>query len=257
MKGMRERAELLHGRLQILSDPAAGTTVRLEIPLQQAHEAAGEQVRVLLVEDHTFVLQAIAAMFEREADFTVVGQARSLAEAREVLHGVDVAVLDLGLPDGDGTDLIAELREASPGAQALVLSASVDRAQAARAIGSGAAAALDKTAHLGQVVDAVRRLRAGETLLAKHDVVELLRFAGRRREQERQDRLALCSLTPREREVLRALGAGLDSQAIADRLLISLSTERNLVARILDKLGVHSQLQAVLLALHHGVIEEP
>src|SRR4051794_31658732 len=117
--GMRERAALLHGHLDIVGEPTTGTTVRLEVPLRPAHERAAEQVRVLLVEDHTAVREAIAGMFERESDLTVVGQAESLAEARELLHGVDVAVLDLALPDGDGIALIPELRTASPGAQVL------------------------------------------------------------------------------------------------------------------------------------------
>jgi DNA-binding NarL/FixJ family response regulator/GAF domain-containing protein len=243
--------ELLEALVAVHGAMAPDRAIELDV-----REGAAQQVRVLLVEDHTAVRQAIAAMFEREADFTVAGQARSLAEARELLDDVDVAVLDLGLPDGDGTDLIAELREASPEAQALVLSAGLDRAQTARAIESGAAAALDKTADLGQVIDTVRRLRAGETLLATSEVAELLRFAGHRREQEREDRQALDSLTPREREVLRALAAGLESQAIADQLGISIRTERNHVARILSKLGVHSQLQAVLFALRYVVIKE-
>jgi PAS domain S-box-containing protein len=255
--GMRERAALLDAHLDILSDPQAGTTIRLEVASRTLDQGAAERVRVLLVEDHTAVLQAIAAMFEREPDFTVVGRARSLAEARELLRDVDVALLDLGLPDGDGADLIAELREASPGAQALVLSADLDRAQAARAIERGAAAALDKTAHLHEIVDAVRRLRAGQTLLSPDEIVQLLRFAGERREQERGDRAAIASLTAREREVLQALGAGLDSRAIADQLYISIRTQRNHVARILNKLGVHSQLQAVLLALRYGAIDAP
>jgi DNA-binding NarL/FixJ family response regulator len=254
---MRERAALLDAHLDILSDPQAGTTIRLEVASRTLDQGAAERVRVLLVEDHTAVLQAIAAMFEREPDFTVVGRARSLAEARELLRDVDVALLDLGLPDGDGADLSAELREASPGAQALVLSADLDRAQAARAIERGAAAALDKTAHLHEIVDAVRRLRAGQTLLSPDEIVQLLRFAGERREQERGDREAIASLTAREREVLQALGAGLDSRAIADQLYISIRTQRNHVARILNKLGVHSQLQAVLLALRYGAIDAP
>jgi PAS domain S-box-containing protein len=255
--GMRERAALLHGRLDIVGEPTTGTTVRLEVPLRPGHERAREDVRVLLVEDHTAVREAIAGMFERESDLTVVGQAASLAEARELLEGVDVAVLDLGLPDGDGIALIAELREASPDAQVLVLSASLDRAQIARAIEAGAAGALDKTADLEQVVDAIRRLRAGQALLAGHEIVELLRFASDRRAQEREDRLAIASLTPREREVLKALAAGLDGQAIADRLGVSIRTERNHVARILKKLGVHTQLQAVLFALRYGLTDEP
>jgi PAS domain S-box-containing protein len=255
--GMRERAALLHGRLDIVGEPTTGTTVRLEVPLRPAHERAAEQVRVLLVEDHTAVREAIAGMFEREPDLTVVGQAESLAEAGELLHGVDVAVLDLALPDGDGIALIPELRAASPGAQALVLSANLDRAQTARAIDAGAAGALDKTADLDQIVDAIRRLRAGQALLTSHEIVELLRFASHRREQEREDRQAIASLTDREREVLKALAAGLDGQTIADRLGISIRTERNHVARILNKLGVHTQLQAVLFALRYGLIDEP
>ena len=126
---MRERAALLHGRLDIVGEPTTGTTVRLEVPLRPGHERAAEQVRVLLVEDHTAVREAIAGMLERESDLTVVGQAESLAEARELLHGVDVAVLDLALPDGDAIALIPELRAASPGAQVLVLSANLDRAR--------------------------------------------------------------------------------------------------------------------------------
>jgi PAS domain S-box-containing protein len=255
--GMRERAALLHGRLDIVGEPTTGTTVRLEVPLRPADERAAEQVRVLLVEDHTAVREAIAGMFERESDLTVVGQAESLADARELLHGVDVAVLDLALPDGDGIALIPELRAASPGAQVLVLSASLDRARTARAIDAGAAGALDKTADLDQVVDAIRHLRAGQALLASHEIVELLRFASDRRAQEREDRQAIAGLTPREREVLKALAAGLDGQTIAERLGISIRTERNHVARILNKLGVHTQLQAVLFALRYGLIDEP
>jgi PAS domain S-box-containing protein len=255
--GMRERAALLHGRLDIVGEPTTGTTVRLEVPLRPAHESAAEQVRVLLLEDHTAVREAIAGMFEREPDLIVVGQAESLAEARALLHGVDVGVLDLALPDGDGLALIPELRAASPGAQVLVLSANLDRAQTARAIDAGAAGALDKTADLDQVVDAIRRLRAGQALLASHEIVELLRFASHRREQEREDRQAIASLTHREREVLKALAAGLDGQTIADRLGVSIRTERNHVARILNKLGVHTQLQAVLFALRYGFIDEP
>jgi DNA-binding NarL/FixJ family response regulator/signal transduction histidine kinase len=255
--GMRERAALLHGRLEILGEPTTGTTVHLEVPLRPARERAGEEVRVLLVEDHTAVREAIAGMFERESDLTVVGQAESLAEARELLEGVDVGLLDLALPDGDGIALIPELRAASPGAHVLVLSANLDRAQTARAIDAGAAGALDKTADLDQVVDAIRRLRAGQALLGTHEIAELVRFAGDRREQEREDRQAIASLTSREREVLEALAAGLDGLTIADRLGISVRTERNHVARMLNKLGVHTQLQAVLFALRYGLIDQP
>src|SRR5215217_639785 len=102
----------------------------------------------------------------------------------------------LALPGGYGGDLIKDLREAHPQAQALVLSATLDRAQIARAVERGAAGVLNKTAHLEEVVAAVRRLRAGEPLMPLEEVVELLRFASSRREQEHEARLAVESLTP-------------------------------------------------------------
>jgi DNA-binding NarL/FixJ family response regulator len=254
---VRERAGLVHGRLDIRSKPGAGTTVRIEVPLTEHREAPVEHVRVLLVEDHASVRQAIASAFQREADFDVVGEAASLAEARGMLDNVDVAVLDLGLPDGYGADLIAELRKVNRRAQALVLSATVDRAEIARAIQSGAAGVLDKTADLDEVVDAVRRVRGGETLLPLDEIVELLGFADRQRDREHDDRQALAELTPREREVLRALAEGLDTQQLADRLQISIRTARNHINNILMKLGVHSQLQALVLALRYDVVAIP
>jgi DNA-binding NarL/FixJ family response regulator len=214
-----------------------------------------QPVRILLVEDHTAVREAIAAMFEREPGFAVVGQAGSLAQARGMLDGVDVALLDLGLPDGFGPDLIGELRLRSPRAEALVLSAALDRSNMARAVECGAAGTIDKVVHLEEVVDAVRRLRAGETLLSVDEVNELVGQARRRRAQEADDRETIARLTPREREVLQALADGLDSQAVAGLLHITLRTERNHVANILAKLGVHSQLQALVTCVRHGVVE--
>jgi DNA-binding NarL/FixJ family response regulator len=255
IRGMGERVEALGGELAIRSEHGLGTTVRFSVPLHDVGLVGERKVRVLLVEDHTAVREAIAALFEREKDFEVVGQAATLAEARELLRDVDVAVIDLGLPDGYGGDLIRDLRAASPGAQALVLSANLDRAEIAHAINCGAAGAVDKTVGVDEVVETVRRVRAGEALLTADELGDLLRYAGRRREQERADRQMIERLTPREREVLQALARGLDSQGVADHLHITLRTERNHVASILSKLSVHSQLQAVLFALRYAIVE--
>jgi PAS domain S-box-containing protein len=263
IRGMRERARALGGDLEIESDPETGTKVRFEMTLTPDREEPEELVHVLLVEDHTAIREALAATFEREEGFEVVGQAGSLSEAREMLGAepaagqVGVAVVDLGLPDGYGGDLITDLREANPQAQVLVLSASLDRPQIARAVEAGAAGVLHKTAHLEEVVAAVRRLKAGETLMPLEVVVELLRFAGSEREREYEARQAIENLTSREIEVLQALAEGLDSAGIAERLHISLRTERNHMANILSKLGVHSQLQALVFALRHGVVQLP
>jgi DNA-binding NarL/FixJ family response regulator len=175
----------------------------------------------------------------------------------ETEHPIDVALIDLGLPDGYGAELIKELREAHPQSQALVLSASLDRANLARAVEAGAAGVLSKTAHLDEVVDGVKRLRRGETLMLLEEVVELLRFSSTKREEEHEAHQAIEKLTPREMEVLQALAMGLDSEGIADKLNIALRTERNHMASILKKLEVHSKLQALVFALRHGVVEMP
>jgi PAS domain S-box-containing protein len=258
IRGMRERARALGGDLEIESDPHSGTRVRFEMLLKKDDEDSEDEVgvRVLLVEDHTAIREALASTFKREG-FGVVGQAGSIADARRMLeeHPIDVALIDLGLPDGYGAELIKELREAHPHAQALVLSASLDRTNVARAVERGAAGVLSKTVHLEEVVQAVRRLRAGQTLMPLEEVVELLRYSSTRREEEHEAHKAIEKLTSREIEVLQALAEGLGSEGIADELNIALRTERNHMASILKKLEVHSQLQALLFALRHGLVE--
>ncbi len=256
IRNMRERARALGGTLEVESRPGEGTAVRFEMPLGEDGDEE-DVARILLVEDHASFRQAIASVLDRAPEFEVVGQAGSLAEARERLGEaqVDVAIVDLGLPDGYGGELIKELRDANPEAQALVLSASLDRSEIARAVEFGAAGVMHKTSGMDEVVEAVRRLRAGETLLPLSEVVELLRFAGTRRKEEHEARHALSQLTPREREVLQALAQGLDGREIAERLRISVTTERNHMARILAKLGVHSRLQALVFALRYGAVE--
>jgi DNA-binding NarL/FixJ family response regulator len=252
--GMRERAALIGGRIAVSSAPGEGTVVRVGLPLFDP-ATAGQRLRLLLVEDHAAVREAMAAALEAEPDVGVVRQAGTLAEARTMTDDIDVAVIDLVLPDGNGADLIGDVLRRSPGAQALIITARPDRAAAASAVERGAAGVLSKEAHLQDVMNAIRRLRRGEPLMPLNEVVELLRLAGRRREREFDDRRALESLAAREREVLQLLADGLDNGAAAARLRVSPRTHRNHVANILTKLGVHSQLQAMLFALRYGVVE--
>jgi PAS domain S-box-containing protein len=254
--GMRERAALLGGKLGVTRGAGGGTVVELRAPLR-GPGAIGDRARVLLVDDHAAVRDAMALAFAEDHGFVVAGAAGSLAEARTMLDGIDVAIVDVALPDGDGMDLIPELRAANADARALVLSAETGRSLTARAVQRGAAAVVSKAAHLHDVVAIVRRLHAGETIIPLDEVVELLRHAGEERERELEERQLVDSLTAREREVLQFVADGLDSRRIAARLHISPRTQRNHMANILGKLGVHSQLQALIFALRHGVVEVP
>lgn len=211
--------------------------------------------RVLLIDDHATFREPLAFMFDREPEFEVVAQAGSLAEARRMLHGVDLAVVDLDLPDGSGTDLIGELRAANPRGMVLVLTASTEREVHASAVEAGAAGILHKTVRIKDVIEAARRLVTGEAILSTDEVVELLRLAGRQRKQTREAQQAIENLTPREREVLQLLAEGLSDKEIAQRLYVGVGTVRNHVVSVLSKLGVHSRLQALVFAVRHGLVE--
>jgi DNA-binding NarL/FixJ family response regulator len=120
-------------------------------------------VRVMLVDDHADFRRLVAAVVDREADLEVVAQAGSLEEAhgRIASVGCDVAVLDMSLPDGVGSDLIAVLREICPGSAVLILSASLDAATLARVKEAGADEVLDKFGDPAEVVGAIRQLGVG------------------------------------------------------------------------------------------------
>jgi DNA-binding NarL/FixJ family response regulator len=211
-------------------------------------------IRVLLVDDHASFRQPLAFMLEREPDITVVGQAGTLAEACGLLHGVDIAVIDLALPDGNGMQLIKELHGASPQSQALVLTGRGAPVEYARAVEAGAAGVLQKSVGISDIIDAVRRLQAGASLLSPQETIAMLRLAARQRERDREALAAAHRLTPREREVLQALAAGLSDQEIAQRLYISTETARTHMVNILAKLGVDSRLQALVFAVRHGLV---
>ena len=226
-----------------------------QTPTGDEGRAVRPVVRVLLVEDHAVFRELFASAFDREPDFEVVAQAGTLAGAREALEDVDVAVLDLQLPDGEGTDLIGELRERSPHAAALVLTAGLDPAICARAVAAGAAGVLHKSANAEEVMDAIRRLAGGEALLSTDEVVALLRLADRERSQSREARLAFGQLTPREWDVLHSLAEGMGDKEIARKLGCGLGTVRGHVSKMLQKLGAQSRLEALLYAARHGFVE--
>lgn len=217
-----------------------------------------EEIRIMILDDHDTFRDPLAFMLDREPDLSVVARARSLSEASGILEdpdfAVDVALVDLNLPDGSGADLIKDLRKSRPRSTALVLSATADQRHLATAIEAGAAGVMHKSAPMGDLVEAVRRLAAGEQLLSQEEVIEALRFLTRVRETTREAQLATDRLTPREREVLQALAEGSSDREIARQLHVGEGTVHSHVTNILSKLEVSSRLQALVFAVRHGVV---
>ena len=216
-------------------------------------------MRTMLVDDHAAFREPVAFMIDQEPDMTVIAQAESLAEGREVLSrvggSVDLAIIDLDLPDGNGIDLIDDLHAANRDALALVLSAYSEQERTAEAVAAGAAGVLHKSARVGEVIEAARRLGAGEQLLSATEIAQLSRLAYRQRREDDRARAMIGRLTPRELDVLQALAEGLSDKDIAKRLYIGAGTVRFHMVNILTKLEAASRLQALVFAVRHDLVK--
>ena len=212
-------------------------------------------IRVLLVDDHLSFRQPLAFMLQREPDIAVVGQAGSLADGRRLLADVDIALVDLDLLDGDGVNLIGDLRAVNPQGKVVVLSASASRAHLARAVEAGAVGFFHKSRSVDEIVAGLRRLGRGEHLLSPAETIELLRLVGQQRERDRSAKEAVSRLTKRECEVLQALADGLSDAEIAQRLHVSRETIRTHMVNLLQKLGLDSRLQALVFAVRQGLVK--
>jgi RNA polymerase sigma factor (sigma-70 family) len=223
-------------------------------PAALRDERIGQEIRVLLVDDHLSFRQPLAFMLMREPDITIIGQAGTVAEARPLLPAADIALIDLDLPDGEGVELIQDLHAVNPQAIALVLTGSASSGDMPRAVEAGAAGVMHKTRPVSEVTEAIRRLHAGESLLSVRETIEMLRLISRQREKDRVVRATIERLTPREREVLQALAAGLSDREIAHQLHVSTETVRTHMVNLLHKLGVDSRLKALVFALRHNLV---
>ncbi|MEV2255993.1 response regulator transcription factor [Streptomyces sp. NPDC050147] len=210
----------------------------------------GRPIRILLVEDHDMVAEAICLALERSPDLQIVGHvtsvASALADARRCEP--DVVLMDRRLPDGDGVTAIADLLALMPDLRVLVLTGEGSASVAARVAETGGAGLILKARGLSELEDAVRRVAAGEVVFSQDLLGDVLgRLAGR------TPNLG-ANLTPREREALQLLGQGRTTTEISDQLGVALNTGRNHVQRVLQKLGARSQLEAVAIARREGLL---
>ena len=214
-------------------------------------------IRILLVEDHASFAQALAGMAEMEQDLEVVGQVGRGEDALTLATGADVAVIDLDLPGMAGVATIAALRERHSDLGCVVLTALTDDVELGRAVEAGAAGVLHKSVSMAHLFGVVRAVARGENTLAPADSARWLRALAADREAGWRARLAADALSPREHEVLAALARGERLPGIARSMAISAGTVQTHIRNIRQKLGVSSQLEAVVEAYRLGLIDRP
>jgi two-component system, NarL family, nitrate/nitrite response regulator NarL len=220
-------------------------------------EATARRVRVLVVQDHPLLASAITRLLESEPDLAVVGISVSGADAVEAsIHNrPDVVVMDFRLPDITGPDAARMIKNAH--SQAAIVFHSADQSETALldAIDAGATAYLTKDASADQIIGAVRRASRGEVQIpAELFARAIARHRGAVAKKQERDGL-LAEFTPRELDVLHLLAEGLDTVAMSQRLGVAHHTVEWHVRHVIEKLGVHSKLQAVIAAARLGLIE--
>lgn len=207
-------------------------------------------INVALIDDHIVVRSGFAQLLSLEPDMQVVGQYASAASAWSSLlrMNIDVAVMDIDMPDESGLNLLARLRQKRPDFRAIILSIYDTSAFVQSALDAGARGYLTKRCGPEELVQALRAVHAGGTYLCA-DAMRALRHPPQQSD-------ALHELTPREREVFDLLVAGMSVKAIAERLALSHKTVHVHRANVLGKLQCESTIELVHFALQHHLINK-
>jgi two-component system, NarL family, response regulator DevR len=203
-------------------------------------------IRVFLLDDHEVVRRGLRDLLESDGDIEIVGESGSAQEATSRIPALrpDVAVLDARLPDGSGIDVCRDVRSVDPSIKALILTSYDDDEALFAAILAGASGYVLKQIGGNDLVDGVRRVAAGQslldpTLIAR--VLERVRTGGKEQPE-------LMSLTEQERKILALVAEGLTNRQIGERVFLAEKTVKNYVSSILSKLGLERRTQAAVLA---------
>ena len=202
-------------------------------------------IRLLLVDDHEIVRRGLRELLEAHDDLVVVAEAASVEEATRVdVDAIDVAVLDVRLPDGSDVDLCRDLRERRVDLACLMLTSFADNEAMSASVLAGAKGYVLKNVRGDDLVDSIRRVATGEMLLSA-DQIE--RARERLRRQITED-IRLESLSHQERRILELLSEGLSNREIATEMFLAEKTVKNYVSNLLAKLGFQRRTEAALFA---------
>ena len=209
-------------------------------------------IRVVLADDHAMVREALAQILQESGCIRVVGQAADGPGAVDVATRArpDVLVLDYSMPGLGAPEILSSLRQLLPDLKVLVLTVHENIHYCVQALECGAQGYVVKSAAVGELVDAIKAVSAGEVYISpkvSQKVIQQLR-------RPKKERVGLESLSQREFELLRLLGAGMSLKECADRLAISTSSASTYRARLLEKLNLHSTAEVIRFALEHDIV---
>ena len=216
-------------------------------------------IRIVMIEDHHILVDSLSLMLRYEPDMEFLGSADSLEKGRRLLIETvpDVLLLDVGLPDGSGLDLIPEVKQISPETNIIVLTSLTDEATLMRVVDSGISGFVSKDSQLSELLLTIRKAADGEIVMPTSLLVGLLMRMPRDRGAAYQDDKGWERLTVREQEVLELLASGKTGDEIAESLHIAPLTVRTHIRNLMAKMGVHSRLEAVTFGIKNGIIDPP
>jgi two-component system, NarL family, response regulator DevR len=205
-----------------------------------------DRIRVFLLDDHEIVRRGLHDLLESEGDIEIVGESGSAREATARIPALrpHVAVLDARLPDGSGIDVCRDVRSTDPSIKALILTSYDDDEALFAAIMAGAAGYVLKQIGAGDLVDSVRRVASGQSLIDPQLMARVLERV-RSGPPEHEE---LAALTEQERKILALIAEGMTNRQIGERLYLAEKTVKNYVSSILSKLGLERRTQAAVLA---------
>jgi len=211
-----------------------------------------EPIRVMIVDDHNMVRRGLVAFLKVKADLELVGEAGNGQEAIDLCEQAqpDVILMDLVMPEMDGTTATRIIRQRWPHVQVIALTSFQEKELVRDVLHAGAISYLLKNVSVDDLTEAIRAAHAGRSTLAPEAVQALIQL-------DSQEPAPGEDLTPREREVLALMVEGLNNPDIAERLSVSRSTARAHVSNILSKLGVSNRAEAIALALRHHLVAGP
>jgi two-component system NarL family response regulator len=242
----------------VTEQPSTAGTAGSAGPASEPTGATADSIRVLVVDDHALFRRGLQMVLEQEPDIEVVGEASDGAEAVERAADTtpDIVLMDVRMPKGGGIDACTAIHETVPSAKIIMLTISDEEADLYDAIKAGAMGYLLKEISIEEVASAIRAVHGGQSLISPSMASKLLtEFASMIKRTDDRQQVPTPRLTDREMEVLKLVAKGLNNRDIAKQLFISENTVKNHIRNILEKLQLHSRMEAVVYAVREKLLE--